>query len=160
MSQQGFLTAGIPAVRIVQEVRNLSNAFLTITTDIPLGDTIPQQTEGTEVITASITPTSATNNLLIEYSGPFSGSVTNIQGIALFQDATADAIFATFTGGDANTGYNPFVRYVITAGTTSSTTFKIRAGIGAGSLYINGRAGSRTYGGVSYIQLSIIEYTP
>lgn len=106
-------------------------------TAIPLDNTIPQSTEGAQFLTVTITPTSATSTLIIEFDAwgamNAAGSIT----VALFQDSTANALDATATTIPSAGPTLPLrLRYVMTAGTTSSTTFKIRYGPGANTAYI------------------------
>ena len=146
MSQQGPLTGGgNVSGNVVQIAYTQSQAPLTINTIIPADNTIPQQTEGTEIFTVSITPTKATNILfikaIINVSANNPVSAVFAHG-AIFQDATANAI-STFFMELSPTGtldYNGCAAsYIMPAGTTSSTTFKIRGGVSAGgdNLYIN-----------------------
>lgn len=134
---------------------------VTVNASIPLDNTIPQNTEGVEVITASITPTSATNRLRIEFeaSGGTSGALYGVA--ALFQDSTAGAISASCTsyvGLNLDGGIFLSLVYEMAAGTTSATTFKIRAGASSNVIYINGNAGgTRVFGGVSFARLRITE---
>jgi hypothetical protein len=81
--------------------------------------------------------------------------------VALFQDSTANALAAVVRPmGNANL-HSINLLYWMTAGTTSSTTFKIRAGSGtAGTTTFNGVSGARYFGGVSNSNLSISEVTP
>lgn len=51
---------------VVQEVRNSTASVITCNVAIPEDDTIPQNTEGVEVITVSITPVSASSKLRIQ----------------------------------------------------------------------------------------------
>lgn len=129
------------------------------TTVIPSDDTIPQNTEGDEYITASITPTNANNLLYIEALIYAAHSVTDVVVIAaLFQDSTAGALCAGLQY-TATADFLPIViRHRMTAGTTSETTFKIRVGCGtAGTTYVNRIAGGRLLGGVLRSSLRITE---
>lgn len=140
-------------------------AYTTITGTIPFDDTIPQNTEGTEIITVTITPTSATNRLIIRAS-------TNVilnntaSAMALFQDSTNNALVATATANDDSVGapdsYNAplYIVHEMAAGTISATTFKIRIGSNGGNIYINGNGTFRLFGGVSAIRLSVEEVAP
>lgn len=148
---------------VVQEKRTQISALTTGTTTIPFDDTIPQNTEGFEVITVSITPTSASNILVIDGSIFASQSAANVLTTALFQDSTAGAI-AAVASSPANVANYPcqgVIRHQMTAGTTSATTFKIRiGGSGAGTVSFNGTAGARVYGGVAASYISVREMTP
>ena len=66
-------------------------------TSIPDDDTIPQNTEGDQFMSLAITPLSAVNLLFIAHEGNYSPSVSNNYGIALFVDATANALAAQFS---------------------------------------------------------------
>lgn len=146
--------------KIVQVVNTQTGAVSTGTTTLPLDDTIPQNTEGTEFMTLAITPTSASNLLKIEFGGLLTNN-TSVQwcAAALFQDSTVGAlavgahIMETGTRG----GMVNFTHYM-TAGTASETTFKIRAGAQqAGTTTFNGSNGTRVYGGVVASSLTITE---
>lgn len=146
---------------LVQTALNMDGAVSTGTTVFVLDDTIPQNTEGNEIMTKAITPTSAINLLDIEHRSTISANTTNAQGhAALFQDTTADALAAASSAKDAASGGLCGIYFVHTmrAGTTSSTTFKIRAGVAsAGTLTFNGTAAARLLGGVYASRLSIRE---
>lgn len=107
------------------------------TTAIPHDDTIPQNTEGAEVETVTITPKSATSTLLIEATVPLvdQGGSNAFFAAALFQDSTADALAVEsklIKVGEATTLR---VRHAMTSGTTSLTTFKLRLGSHLGTAY-------------------------
>jgi hypothetical protein len=138
---------------VVQTATTQTGTVATGTTQIPADNTKPQNTEGDEYVTLSITPTSATNKLIIDFTGMFfNGAVIAKKfSVALFQDSTADAIAATSTTLDAGAGWGETIRlrHVMTAGTTSATTFKIRAGANAaGTTTFNGTGGLGMFNGV------------
>ena len=146
----------------VQQVRASTTAVATGTTTIPDDDTIPQNTEGDQYLTATITPTSASSVLVIEASINASNSAGGAAaGIALFQDSTANALAAMQLNYAAASRQDPFVlTHYMTAGTTSATTFKIRLGSNnAGTTTVNGVGGARKYGGVCSSTLIITEYS-
>lgn len=148
---------------VVQIVRATTASAVTCTTSIPYDNTIPQNTEGTQVLTVTITPTSSTNKLTIEFMANcnlIALGVAQIGMAALFQDTTANALCTTF--GMSTTVTSPYVstlRYTMTAGTTSATTFKIRIGGGGGvTIYVNGdSAGGALFGGTSIVSLNVTE---
>ena len=146
---------------VVQTVRNATGAVATGTTTVPVDDTIPQNTEANEFITQSITPTSSANVLRI--SSSFIGTHSSINATmvsSLFQDTTANALSSSFVSEtSANFGIEINVGYVMRAGTTSATTFKLRAGSDtAGTVTFNGSGGARLLGGVmgSFLEVSEI----
>ena len=147
------------AGQIVQTVKTQTGAVGTGTTVIPDDDTIPQNTEGNEQMTLSITPTSATNKLLIEVLVNCSHSAGNVICVALFQDSTANAL-AAGTNTQAAAAYAVQVAAVheMTAGTTSATTFKVRIGsAAAGTTTFNGIGGTGRLGGVLISSIRITE---
>ena len=147
--------------KLVQLVNVTSTGAVTGTTTFPIDDTIPQNTEGTEMMTLAITPTNASNKLIIkvEWEGAYSASGT-IVSVVLFQDTTANAlaISGETLGGGANWFLSLSLVHYMTAGTTSATTFKVRAGgHQAGTITMGGSAGVRRYGGVEFSSITIME---
>lgn len=126
---------------------------------IPYDNTIPQNTEGTEFLTASITPKASGNKIFFEGCLHLRSSDTFDGGaIAMFIDSTANALAVEQMQFIGLSSPMPFmVRGEYTATGTSAVTFKLRAGSSnAGkTYYVNGDASSRVYGGVltSYIRL-------
>lgn len=125
-------------------------------------DSIPQNTDGNEFMTLAITPSNASNKLRIDIVAcVLSSSGGQVIG-ALFQDSTAGALAAAESAGTGtSTGHvvMSFTHYM-TAGTTSPTTFKFRAGAGGGSTYFNGGPGgtaNRLMGGVCASSITITE---
>lgn len=156
-------TSGVPVVagRLVQQVNTQTGTSSTGTTVIPLDNTIPQNTEGDEVMTLAITPTNASNKLKIEVVVVgTNGSGGNLIA-ALFQDSTANSLAAASQSWNAGTTIETtaFTHYM-TAGTTSATTFKIRYGSNvAGTTYFNIDSGTADLGGVFASSITISEVT-
>lgn len=156
----GTLTFPPNAGQVLQVVNFQTGEYLNGTTALPLDDTIPQNTEGDEYMTLTITPTSASSKLLIEVSAMLSvGAVKWVVG-ALFQDTHADALSAGyFYENTSGAGKELTIRHYMTAGTTSATTFKFRAGAHTGgtTLALNGSTASRYLGGVAASSITITE---
>ena len=145
--------------KIVQVVNAINNAYSSGST-VAVGDnTIPQNDEGMEVMTLAITPTSASNKLLIHFSASnITSSALGGFVTALFQDSTANALSGVQTTFTAGWNQTTELTHYMTSGTTSSTTFKIRLGnINAATTYINGNDTTRQLGGVGYTILTITE---
>jgi hypothetical protein len=142
----------------IQMVSTETGAVATGTTTIPADDTIPQITEGDQYMSLAITPKSATSKLVIEalWQGAF------LITVALFQDATAGALAATWAPSPTSgAAISTSLRHVMTSGTTSATTFKIRVGGNtAGTTTFNGFGGGRLYGGVMASSIVIREVAP
>jgi len=86
--------AALPTGTVIQVATSATGALATGTTTIPFDDTIPQITEGTEFMTLAITPSSATNTLIIQVTLVTALSVADFSTVALFQDSTANALAA------------------------------------------------------------------
>ena len=148
--------------KIAQVVNTQTGAVATGTTILPFDDTIPQNTEGDEYMTLAITPTSATNKLRIDVVFFGTPSVSDWITAALFQDSTANALAAMpMFHGTATAGTPIVFTHYMTSGTTSATTFKVRAGKnGAGTTTFNGQSGGRIFGGVFASSITITEIVP
>lgn len=144
---------------VVQVVNTMVSALITGNTVIPLDDTIPQNTEGNQYMSLSITPLSATNKLKITVVFSYGMNANSTNVFALFQDSTVNAIAAVEDTISAVSACSvvTFIHYM-TAGTTSATTFKVRAGPNSsGTISFNGLAGNRAFGGVSASSITIEE---
>lgn len=144
----------------VQMVYNNSSTFATGTTTIPHDNTIPQNTEGTQFLSQTITPKSATNLLVIDVVIYGSYSVAAYIIGALFQDSGANAIAACDTYIDSATGSAMMrIRHTMVAGTTSATTFNVRCGGNvAGTFTFNGTGGASILSTITKSSIVITEY--
>lgn len=146
--------------RVKQMVFASSAATDSTATSIPFDNTIPQDTEGKEYFTASITPTSSTSTLVIEVYVPVVTVSTDAEWIgALFQDSTANAIAVATSCRIQNTTSQFRLLYYMTSGTTSSTTFKFRFGSNTGTAYLGtDTGGTGLYNGICVSNMTITEY--
>ena len=144
---------------VVQTLSTNYNAVNSGTTVVPWDDTIPQITEGDEYMSLAITPKATTNILIIEIVAQLAANGVKMICGALFQDATANALAAT-------SALEPVISapvimtltHKITAGTTSATTFRFRAGgETAGTVTFNGAAAARKFGGITASSIKITE---
>jgi len=147
--------------RLVQVVNLISSTTATGTTRSLADNTIPQNDEGVEFMTLAITPTHASNKLLIQVVIELGHSVDQTQTVvALFQDSTAGALSATaqWAPATANRPYTVALNHYMAAGQTSETTFKIRAGsTNAGTQRFNSAASAQFGGGVCGSSITISE---
>lgn len=152
-------TRNIQPPSILQIVGNQTGAVATGTTQIPWDDTIPQNTEGDQYLTQAITPRSAVSKLKIDVILSIGNATVNQGTVALFQDSTASALAAVpvYLGTTSGQTFVSLTHYM-TSGSTSSTTFNVRAGFqGAGTTTINGQGGARKFGGVAASSITITE---
>lgn len=153
-------SAGLGAGTVLQVVQSSFNSFASTTATIPLDDTIPQNTEGAEFLTCSITPKFSTSKLLVNVVFNTATSTAALCTIALFRDSTADALQASWgTPFAGNAPQAPLViSHFTTANSTSSTTFKVRGGMNsAGTFQVNGASGARYLGGSMISSITITE---
>lgn len=145
--------------KIAQVVSTLSTDVNTGTRRIPLDDTIPQNTEGDEYMTCTITPTNTTSTLVIDVRLQGSASTSASLAMALFQDSGPNALAATV--GSTINGTSVLacasLLYTMTAGTTKATTFKIRAAVNSGTMTFNGFAAARLFGAIAKSSITITE---
>tara|TARA_R110000803_G_scaffold131372_2_gene198664 strand:- start:104 stop:910 length:807 start_codon:yes stop_codon:yes gene_type:complete len=147
---------------LVQLKYTQDGTLFTGSTAMVLDNTKPQNTEGTEWGTIAITPTNSANLLRIRFSAQGGTNAAGYQPIlGLFQDSTVDAICArstTLNGGTQSQMLE--LTHIMVAGTTSATTFKIRAGAPAAAIItINGYNGVANFNGVANATLSVEEIT-
>ena len=159
--QDGVLTdANMPAGSVLQMVNFQTGTYASGTTTVPIDNTIMQNTEGNEYMSLAITPTSATSKLRIEVNALLASTALVFITGSIFQDSTANAL-ATSLVMQASAVNQPrllLVTHTMTAGTTSATTFKFRAGgQAAGTTSFNGTTAA-TWGGVGASSITITEY--
>lgn len=151
----------LPNGTVLQVVSTQTGAVATGTTVTPADDTIPQITEGTEFLTQAITPTSAASKLRIDVTLYLANTVVdNPVTVALHQDATTGALAAGMqvSPNTANLTFCVRLVHYMTAGTTSATTFRVRAGAnGASTTTLNGASGARLLGGVLASSITVTE---
>ena len=145
-------------LKVVQVVNTSTGAVATGTTAFPVDDTIPQNTEGNEFMTLAITPSDAASTLRIDIVIHITSDNDAQMRAALFQDSTANALAVATINTDISHANNIKFTHYMTAGTTSSTTFKVRGGSGSGTITLNGVSGGRLYGGVLLSNITITEY--
>lgn len=143
----------------IQEQVNFDGAVATGTTLIPNDNTTPQSTEGDQYMSQAITPVSAANILDIDMILCLGNSVITGMNIAVFQDSGTDAIACMeHTIPNASGAFGLPLRYRKLAGTTSATTFKIRAGgNNAGTTTFNGLGGSAKFNGTIASHIKVAE---
>ena len=151
--------------KVAQVVQAQTTSVITTTSSITHDTSIPQISEGVEVLSLAITPTNASSVLYIFVDlmvGTAGGGVGTIMG--LFKDSTADAIEAKIvnTGQVNNVQADAKFIHKISAGSTSAQTFTVRIGCGgSGTTSINSyNASSTTLGGVMKSSVMIMEVSP
>lgn len=140
--------ADLPAGALIQSVASSYASNADLSTSIPADDTVPQNTEGTEILTQAITPVSASSVIEIEAVWNVSGASAALVTGALFVDSTAGALAASTSVPGATTLPAPGkLLYRESAGSTSARTYKLRIGPGSGTVRLNGTTSGRLMGG-------------
>ena len=126
---------------------------------IPNDNTIPQITEGLQLIAITYTPVSALNNIILMATLFAEGNGAGRPTIALF-DGNTNAI-ATIAGlSTVNQADQVSLTKRVPAGSTSSRTYSMRVGDGSGTLYVNGTNAGQLYGASVCSSLTILEVAP
>lgn len=152
----------VAGMKLIQRRRATNNAHISTTSMIPFDNTIPQNTEGVEVVTVKITPKSANSILIIEFAtgGSTSANVNHIC-CALFKDSVADAIYGIHAGSgwvSGSPGWQGSGKHEMQAGSSSEITFKLRVGGHSGnSITING-FNQRPFGDIPGTFIQVEEY--
>lgn len=154
----GLWNAIAPAGAVLQTVQAVNSTFSTVLGIIPADNTIPQNSEGNEILTASITPSSSSNKILVR--AVFFGSTFSVISttMAIFRDSIANAIAAVrFVGGGYDT--SGVIEWLDSPASTSALTYKMRAGPAVSDpLYVNGiNTGTQVYNGVGRCTITLQE---
>ena len=131
------------------------------TTQIPGDDSIPQSSEGTQVLSLTTDAlASSSNRIRVFYGGSLSCSSGNNYGLALFVGGSG-AVHSTMV--TANTDTRPQSingAWEYAPGATTALTVSVRYGGGGGTTYKNGHSGGRQWGGSQAVTLIVEEIEP
>ena len=156
----GATVTGLSAGKVLQVVTTKSQALVSSTSIISFETATPfANTQGVEMLTATITPNATANRLVVVCSFVGTTESGTVPTIALWQDSDTNAIAAanSCTNGTDSGGHIGLI-WEQAAGTTSATTFKIRGGVNSAStFYMNGRNAGVKWGGVPISTLQIWE---
>lgn len=148
---------------VLQQVRTQVTTTGSTSTAIPQDNTIPQNSEGAEFLSLSITPKVATSVLMIEvnfYGGCFP---TYGSAGAIFKDSDVNAIWAGGLTGiviaSNDSGQYISIKFFVPSASVSARTYRFRAGPinGGGTFYFNCDTSGALFGGVSYASMAITE---
>lgn len=144
---------------LVQRVVTATSTVVSGTAQIPLDDTIPQVTEGTQFLAVTITPRNAASTLVVEAQVFFS-SVNNVTITgAIHLGSAADAIAAVGIPVGVGAEAVMVMRHSFVANTSAAIPVQLRlGGSGATTIHMNGSsAGARRFGGVAASSISVTE---
>ncbi|MGO4741348.1 hypothetical protein AB4099_32840, partial [Bosea sp. 2KB_26] len=154
----GALTASAVASTgaVIQTLANAYSANTTLTTTIPVDDTTPTSSEGTEVCSQVINIASATNTVLLKFSGFVSSGTTQGVTATLFRGSTCINVFGVSVL-SSSTQLLVIPATLDAPATTGNVTYSVRVGGQMGNVAMNGGIGSRYYGGVAKAVLVVQE---
>lgn len=155
----GSQLLNLPNTNPAQIVTSMPGTVATVTATTPFDDTIPQNTEGTEVLSVTITPRSSSSKMRITVNILGSMDVaTATYCAALFRDSVADALAASWATASFNTGpANTSFSYTYAHGSSVAMTFKVRVGVSSNTFTLNGSGGVRLFGGVMGSSITVEE---
>jgi hypothetical protein len=157
----GAITADdLPAGTVLNAKFAESSTEYVLTDVIPFDNTIPQITEGTQIISATITPTKTTSRIVGFVSLNGDATDTTVQTVvAAFRGTTANAIASTWVRYIA---YSSLIAFEFTdlPNTTSATIYSIRIGPDQKTLYVNRASTGSLLGGSNKITLTLLEINP
>lgn len=140
----------------LQRVRVTSTATTAITATIAADTSIPQITEGTQILTTSFTPRSASSELLLRarVCGTFPTGQDML--LAVFRSTSNDAIVADFCRFSAVDGFM-IIEGTYSPGSTNAITLSARVAVTGGTFTLN-HTSSNNLGGVVPTFLQIEEW--
>ena len=139
---------------VVQQVRANSSALITVAANFY--GPVPTTANMAFVISATITPKSASNILIFEFYGSaISANPPDYPYIAIFQSGVTNAIFGNDNGvANAQVTFSP--KYYGIAGTTSATTYSVYHSSFFGQTFSYNDFNN----GIGYVTFIITEVTP
>jgi hypothetical protein len=147
--------------KLVQRVNTQTGAMSTFSALVPADDTIPQISEGTEILTVAITPQATGNILIIDAHLCVNAGAAATVIASLFADAGVNALASVMQTCPMSFCEIIRIRYVMTAASVAATTFRLRAGpSAAATVTVNGSTGARYLGGVYLSSISVDEIKP
>lgn len=155
-----LLNASSTASQVVlQSAYATYTGYAAITNTIPVDDTVPTSTEGTEILSVSITPQSATSRIRLHVNGMMgcTATVSVVASMLVHGESSAFASMMSY----GHTATHPHA-ITLTAhhepGSTAPITYKVRLGVISGTMRPNGNSSGRLFGGTAKWTLTAEEY--
>lgn len=150
----------LPSGAVVQVGNTQTGEIVIGSTVIPNDNSIPQSSEGFQVLSLNFTPKSAANKLKVDIVLQLATGTAGALIAALFTDSNTDAL-AVISDYQATTNASKTLKltHYMTAGTASQIVFKVRAGCNnAGDVILNGVSAARLFGGRAASSITITEF--
>ncbi|WP_153811289.1 hypothetical protein [Terrimicrobium sacchariphilum] len=134
----GLWNAIAPVGAIIQTVGASSNAETTLSAQIPFGNAKPQISDGTQVISVSITPILSSSKIRVQYNGPYSASSATGACFAIFRSGVNDCLVSSYCSfGSGDYGVNVNLDMIDVPG-GGVKTYSIRVGpVVSSVIYLN-----------------------
>lgn len=132
---------------------------LTTAVGLPIDNTVPSITQGTQIFNTTFTPQTSASGVKITISLAQGGPSNSNQVIALFKNSATTAV-ASMNNPiiTANYAQNTILQYYEALTTISSVTYTVRAGSSNSTgAYLNGSAGLGALGGGNYSSSMVVE---
>lgn len=117
----------------VLQVQQVTAGKATTSAVIALDDTIPQISEGFEILSLAFTPLSDTSTIHIDIHTGCGGDTNKTTTAALFVDSNADAVSCSPISAGAGSRESIDFGYKVASATTSARTYSVRFGVNSGS---------------------------
>lgn len=125
---------------------------------IPLDNTIPQSTEGVELMTIAVTPKISTSKLIIEFEGTVCSTTDGTMILSLFVDLGVNAVYTAAIDVAANKLRRFKIKALLPSTDTTARTYKLRVGTNATNVIrMNGNLTSGLFGGTTNSILTVTE---
>lgn len=165
-SAASFAGKKVTINELLAPLRNIlrveKNTHTQYNTTIPVDNTIPQNTEGSEIFFVSHTPTNANNYIRVKAVIGYchDSSTASFITAALFKDSSANAVAVQtlFVNIGTNNDGQIILDYRALAGSTSAATWRLRMGSSSGQTFtVSGRLNGALFGGVYISSMTVSE---
>jgi hypothetical protein len=136
-------------ITIVQTLFASYTAISAVTAVIPIDGTVPQNTEGVQILSLTITPKKSTNKIRLRFQGNLSAHTAGASVIAaVFSSNSPNALQATRYAIPSTDQMLPIIlECEDSPGAITPVTYTVRVGISAGTSYPNSNgSGSAEFG--------------
>lgn len=149
----------IPTGYLIQSTVKKETGLSALSAQIPFTDNTPQSTDGTQIISDTITPSTTASKVKIRCTIPVSTDYETPICAALFKNSESDAIAVAAQDINSHLGFNTIVlEHYDSPQSTSALTYSIRIGSDeACTITINGVNGGRLFGGKMGVTLTLEE---
>lgn len=138
-------------------VASSTAAQTTITTSMPI-TTTPQSTDGTQILSTTITPLSATSRLRVQGFVPWSSTNLQTMGGAVFRDLNAAAVGGAMHSTAGGQTLHLVIDFTVPSNVIVATTFSLRVGsLNTQPFTINTYPGYNYWGGLLTAWLRVTE---